>query len=207
MYLFLIVDTAEVSQVVIRSKSTSKSILSTALLDRKMKLEYNFLLFGCLVTGQCVSEIVELTKRLDDLTKKLELTEANNITTTNNRQKKEIIFRGEPEIGDVYVSSILTSDQNEDFETINMFDKNVITRFHSKYKGGDYIRVAFHDTETLKEIKIFRTYDTWMLANPVHYGLQFMLYNDNKLVSLKKATNGAGSPFVAGLWKEFWIPI
>ena len=147
-----------------------------------MKFEYVFLLLSGLVTSQCLSEIAGLTKRLDDLTEKLELTEANNITTTNNRQKKEIIFRGEPEIGDVYVSSILAPDQNEDFKTINMFDKNVVTRFHSKYKGGDYIRVAFHDTETLKEIKIFRTYDTWMLANPVHYGLQFMLYKDNKIV-------------------------
>ena len=162
--------------------------------------------FTFLVNGQCSDS--DLSKKIEELTKRLEQVEGKNVSTMKNQTKKRVLFRGQPEIADVFVSSTLNADNYKRHSINKMFDKNLATFWHnSNGSGGDFIKVRFHKTETIKKIEIFRHFDQWQLANPVRYRLQLFLYKDDKVVNLKKTTDGAGNPFVPGAWRDFWNPI
>ena len=164
---------------------------------------FGFLAAFCLVISG--SEVADLAEKVEKLSKRLQLLEDRNDTTTKNREKKQIIFRGQPEIGHVSASSTHASGL---YPLENLFDQDLSNFWHGTLgDGGDFLRLTFHKTETLKRIEVFRRFSAWAFANPVRYNLQFWLYRDAKLVNLKKTTDGRGNPFLQGAWNEFWNPI
>lgn len=127
--------------------------------------------------------------------------------------KNEFVFRGQPDIGDVFVSGV---NQNNDelYGQHLMFDKNLRTWWQSEKNTGEFIRVKFHETEVLKSIELFRRFDAKAESGKEsryeimsRYWVDFYVYHDNTLVSTTKTTDGLGNPFIRGSANDLWNPI
>ena len=64
-----------------------------------------FAFFSAFFTLTFGSDISELEKKVQELYKRMDLIEGKNMTTTKSREKGEVIFRGQSDIGDVYGGS------------------------------------------------------------------------------------------------------
>ena len=78
--------------------------------------------------------------------------------STNNNEKKKIIFRGQPEIGDII-------DSGSAYGSVaDILDKSLKTYWKSE-KPGDFIKVTFHEPQVLNKIDIFRCTSAWCMKN------------------------------------------
>ena len=105
-----------------------------------------------------------LDVQIADLRERLDLLEGRNIESTKRNHKKQVVFRGQPEIGDVYVSGIRPTNSRT-YYLSNMFDKNYTTIWHSEKAFGNFVKISFHKSEILKKIDIVRCMDTWCQQN------------------------------------------
>ena len=130
--------------------------------------------------------------------------------TTKPRQKKEVIFRGQPEIVTASSSVVDTKDYAKSAATHGpiewALDNNLSTFWHSRTANGNYIKIEFHRSEMLKKIDIYRRQDGCGVCAE-RYLLEVILYRDDKRIKSSKTTDKVGNPFIPGSYQELWNPI
>ena len=139
----------------------------------------------CFVTDG--SEVENLTRVVDQLSKRLDELEGKILQTTKSRQKDQVIFRGQPEIGQVFASGFYQQNQNG-YGLNRLFDNDYTTYWHTEQEGGDYLKIRFNKTETLKKIDMIRCQNPWCMTNEVgqnRYSISVMLYKVKGSASLR----------------------
>ena len=142
---------------------------------------FSLVLIGVFVAG---SQATNVTSAIESLSKRLEFLESKlDVWTTQSRQKKELVFRGEPEVGIVSASGVYNpkGDSVRNHGGIDFaLDKDLFTFWcGDKSTGGDFMKVEFHKTEMVKKIDLFRRSDSWAQQNAMErYLIEVILFRD-----------------------------